>query len=68
MEFAITDKKKPTRIINRRIHNELDSEWFIMPYYKEIFFTMSFYDFNDESAKCAAIEKEIDEMMELKLE
>ena len=68
LEFTVTGKRKPTRIINRRIHNELDSEWFTMTYYKKLYISMSFYDFNDESDECAEIEKEIDEVMQKKVD
>lgn len=64
LEFDLTDKSELSDKINLRIEEETDEAWwFIMPKFDKMNISISFYDINDESAECAEIEKEINEIM-----
>lgn len=65
LEFDLAEKSELSDNINQRIEKETDEAWwFTMPEFDELYVSISFYDINDDSAECAAIEKEIDDIMD----
>lgn len=60
LEFDLTEQTQLNQAINQRIQNETDEGWWFEMYnYQKLYTSFSFSDINDESAKCAEIEKEI---------
>lgn len=65
LEFDLAEKSELSDKINQRIEKETDEAWrYTMPEFDELYVSISFYDINDDSDECAAIEKEIDDIMD----